>query len=139
MSSNLFRTWMKSLVKKLAVDGSRPRRGLRDTAKRKNHPTLEMLESRITRDQRVVDVHRVLAIRAHIVQEAIQMQTIISLVSAGMGIALVPASLRHLARTGVRYLDLQEGAPTLETGLVWRRGDTTPTLERFLEVATKAT
>jgi DNA-binding transcriptional LysR family regulator len=77
--------------------------------------------------------------RAHIVQEAIQMQTIISLVSAGMGIALVPASLRHLARTGVRYLDLQEGAPTLETGLVWRRGDTTPTLERFLEVAIKAT
>ena len=41
-----------------------------------------------------------------IAQEAIQMQTIISLVSAGMGIALVPASLRHLARTGVRYAAL---------------------------------
>ena len=38
--------------------------------------------------------------QARIVQEAIQMQTIISLVSAGMGIALVPASLRNLARTG---------------------------------------
>lgn len=72
--------------------------------------------------------------RARIVQQAIQMQTIISLVSAGMGIAFVPASLRHLARTGVRYLDLQEGAPSLETGIVWRRGDTTPTLVRLLDV-----
>jgi hypothetical protein len=30
---------------------------------------------------------------------------------------------------------LREGAPTLESGIVWRRGDTTPTLERFLDVA----
>ncbi|MEO8894306.1 MAG: LysR substrate-binding domain-containing protein, partial [Rhizomicrobium sp.] len=70
--------------------------------------------------------------RARIAQEAIQMQTIISLVSAEMGIALVPASLRHLARTGVRYIDLQEGAPSLETGIVWRRNETAPTLARFL-------
>jgi DNA-binding transcriptional LysR family regulator len=70
--------------------------------------------------------------QARIAQEAIQMQTIISLVSAGMGIALVPASLRHLARTGVRYVDLQEGAPSLETGIVWRRDETAPTLARFL-------
>ncbi|MBU1378330.1 MAG: LysR family transcriptional regulator [Alphaproteobacteria bacterium] len=72
---------------------------------------------------------------ARIVQEAIQMQTIISLVSAGMGVALVPASLRNLARTGVRYLDLAGAAPSLETGVVWRRDDLTPTLGRFLEVA----
>ena len=63
------------------------------------------------------------------------MQTIISLVSAGMGIALVPRSLRNLARTGVRYVDLAHEAPTLETGIVWRRDDTTATLRRFLEVA----
>lgn len=71
---------------------------------------------------------------ARVVQEAIQMQTIISLVSAGMGIALAPASLRHLARTGVRYLDLTGDAPQLETGIVWRQDDDTPTLSRFLEV-----
>lgn len=71
--------------------------------------------------------------RARIVQEAIQMQTIISLVSAGMGIALVPASLHNLARTGVRYVELAEAPPVLETGLVWRRDDATPTLEAFLK------
>lgn len=69
---------------------------------------------------------------AHVVQQAIQMQTIISLVSAGLGIALVPASLRNLARTGVRYLPLAGEAPVLETGLIWRRGETPATLENFL-------
>lgn len=73
--------------------------------------------------------------RARIVQEAIQMQTIISLVSAGMGIALVPASLRNLARTGVVYVDLGGTAPMLETGIAWRTGDTTPTIERFIGIA----
>ena len=72
--------------------------------------------------------------QARIAQEAIQMQTIIALVSAGMGIALVPASLRHLARTGVRYVDLPDGAPSLETGIAWRRNETAPTLARFLEI-----
>lgn len=73
--------------------------------------------------------------RANIVQEAIQMQTIISLVSAGMGVALVPASLRNLARTGVRYIDLMGERPHLESGVVWRRAETAPTLQRFLAVA----
>ncbi len=70
---------------------------------------------------------------ARIGQEAIQMQTIISLVSAGLGAALVPASLRNLARAGVRYVELL-GPPTLETGLAWRRNDDTPTLRALLRL-----
>ena len=68
---------------------------------------------------------------ARIVQEAIQMQTIISLVSAGLGLALVPASLRNLARSGVAYVELS-APPVLETGLVWRRDDEAPTLRGLL-------
>jgi DNA-binding transcriptional LysR family regulator len=83
----------------------------------------------------VVETLTALSGGARIVQEAIQMQTIISLVSAGLGIALVPASLRHLARTGVRYMSLPGEGPYLESGIVWRRDDTTPTLEKFLAVA----
>lgn len=82
----------------------------------------------------VMDYYAARGGQARIVQEAIQMQTIIALVSAGMGIALVPASLRHLARTGVRYVDLPDGAPMLETGIAWRRDETAPTLARFLEI-----
>ena len=69
-----------------------------------------------------------------IAQHAIQMQTIVSLVSAGMGIALVPASLRRLARSGVRYLDLQD-APSLEMGMVWRADRMSPVLDNFLRMA----
>ncbi len=72
---------------------------------------------------------------ARIVQEAIQMQTIISLVSAGMGVALVPASLRNLARTGVSYVNLGGSAPVLETGIAWRTRDSSPTIGRFIQVA----
>lgn len=70
-------------------------------------------------------------------QEAIQMQTIISLVAAGMGLALVPRSLQRLQRQGVRYLALRDAAPVIETGLAWRLEDRAPALRRFLEVAEK--
>jgi hypothetical protein len=52
-----------------------------------------------------------------------------------MGIALVPASLRNLARTGVSYLDLGGTVPVLKTGITWRDDDTTPTIERFVTIA----
>ncbi|MBA8877261.1 LysR family transcriptional regulator [Phyllobacterium myrsinacearum] len=70
-----------------------------------------------------------------ILQEAIQMQTIISLVSAGMGMALVPQSLQNLGRTGVRYLKLSGKPPRIETGLVWRRDDPSPTLRHLIDIA----
>ncbi|WP_227008723.1 hypothetical protein [Pantoea ananatis] len=38
-----------------------------------------------------------------------------------MGIARVPASLRNLQRHGVLYLQLQDEAPDLETGLAWNQ------------------
>lgn len=72
-----------------------------------------------------------------IAQEAIQMQTIVSLVSAGMGVALVPASLCNLRRTGVSYLALRDTAPEIETGLVWREGaaGVAPVLQSFIDIA----
>jgi len=83
----------------------------------------------------VTDYYTASGGRVDIAQHAIQMQTIISLVSAGMGIALVPSSLRHLARSGVAYLELQGEVPQVETGIVWRRNDNTVTLKNFLAVA----
>ena len=68
-------------------------------------------------------------------QEAIQMQTIVSLVSAEMGVALVPASLCNLQRTGVVYLELAAPSPFIETGLVWRRDAASPVLPWFVASA----
>jgi DNA-binding transcriptional LysR family regulator len=68
-------------------------------------------------------------------QEAIQMQTIVSLVSAGMGIALVPHSLRKLQRAGVVYRELSGRAPEIETGLIWRKEAMSAALAAFLQLA----
>jgi len=71
-----------------------------------------------------------------IVQEAIQMQTIVNLVAAGLGLAWVPDSVRQFQRGGVVYRQLAgkqaASVPECETTLVWER--TTPVLERFVEV-----
>jgi DNA-binding transcriptional LysR family regulator len=66
-------------------------------------------------------------------QEAVQMQTIVSLVSAGLGVALIPESLRHLGRTGVVYRTLREPSPLTEIVLAWRARDARPALQRFVD------
>ena len=70
-------------------------------------------------------------------QEAIQMQTIVGLVSAGMGLALVPQSVSNLMRPGVEYRALHDLTPTVETGLAWRRDNPSPVLQGFLELLRK--
>lgn len=69
-----------------------------------------------------------------VIQEAIQMQTVISLVSAEMGVALIPESLQNLQRTGVIYKRLKEKSPLTEIRLAWRAGDNLPTLKLFIQL-----
>lgn len=71
----------------------------------------------------------------HIVQEAIQMQTILGLVAADLGIALVPASARHLRSTRVVYRTLQPSVIHVEMALAWPKDAASPTLQAFLGVA----
>lgn len=71
-----------------------------------------------------------------IAQEAIQMQTIVNLVSAGLGIAWVPESVMQFQRTGVVYRRPEPfsgaAAAACETSLVWHTDRVCPSLERFL-------
>ena len=63
------------------------------------------------------------------------MQTVISLVSAEMGVALIPESLQNLQRTGVVYKQLKEASPLTEIRLAWRAGDDLPALKLFVQLA----
>nr|WP_241695989.1 LysR family transcriptional regulator [Solimonas terrae] len=56
-----------------------------------------------------------------ITQHARQMQTVIGLVSSGMGVALVPASVRNLKRSGVQYRPLRGKPAFVELGILRRR------------------
>ena len=68
-------------------------------------------------------------------QQAIQMQTMIGLISAGMGFALVPDSMRTLQRTGVVYKALCGDAPMMETGLVLQAHNAPPIARNLLQLA----
>jgi len=72
-----------------------------------------------------------------IVQEALQLQTIISLVAVGVGVALIPTSAQVLGMAGVVYRELDAPGPQLELVMVWRNDDTSPLLEAFLQVTRK--
>ncbi|ABR91080.1 LysR substrate-binding domain-containing protein [Herminiimonas glaciei] len=85
----------------------------------------------------ILACYRDAGLTPHIGQEAIQMQTIIGLVSAGMGIALVPQSVSNLKRPGVDYKALADKTPLVETGMAWRRDNTSPVLNAFLELLRK--
>lgn len=80
----------------------------------------------------IIACFRDAGVTPHIGQEAIQMQTIIGLVSAGMGMALVPQSVSNLKRPGVQYRSLRGAAPLIETGLAWRRDNVSPVLAALL-------
>lgn len=75
----------------------------------------------------------------NVVQEAIQMQTIISLVAAEIGVAIVPISLQNLQRTGVVYRSLSEPTPKATIAIIHRRSDRSPTVKRFLDIVKQVT
>ena len=59
------------------------------------------------------------------------MQTLVNLVSSGMGLAWVPASVMQLQRPGVVYRAPAGGALQCETSLVWRE-PASPVVRRFV-------
>ncbi len=60
-------------------------------------------------------------------------QTVLSLVNEGVGIALVPDSMRKARLADVAFLRLA-GAPAIEQVLAWSPASRNPCLERFLEL-----
>ena len=69
-----------------------------------------------------------------IAQQATEIQTIVGLVSAGMGIAIVPASVRGLQGGRVIYRPLAP-SPFTEMALVYNRDNGSAVLRSFLESA----
>lgn len=61
-----------------------------------------------------------------------QMHTIVSLVSGGIGVALVPGSVQALHREGVIYRPMKGERTVVETVAVWRRSDDSPLVKAML-------
>jgi DNA-binding transcriptional LysR family regulator len=83
----------------------------------------------------VLAVCREAGFSPHVVQEASEMQTIVSLVSAGIGVSLVPESVETFSPPRVAYRPLSGPNASLEIALAHRPGERSPLVERFREVA----
>jgi len=77
--------------------------------------------------------------KPRVVQEALQVQTMISLVSAGLGIAVVPASLQSLHLKRVVYRPLRNSLAVTEMGVAYERENHSSVLRSFLSVVSAVT
>lgn len=73
----------------------------------------------------------------NVVQQAVQMDTIVSLVAAGLGVSVVPPALAEAGRPGVRFRPLHgRGAPIrYELALAFARAS--PLVDSFVAIARK--
>jgi DNA-binding transcriptional LysR family regulator len=71
-----------------------------------------------------------------ITQEAVQVQTVVGLVSSGLGIALIPSANVPLMTRKVEYRPLNDLPDNARIGiaLIYRAGDSSPVVKRFLDM-----
>jgi DNA-binding transcriptional LysR family regulator len=72
----------------------------------------------------------------HVVQEVAEMQTVIGLVAAGLGVSFVPESVAAAGRHDVTFRELEGDAPSVELALAWPRGEASALVQAFLKTAT---
>jgi DNA-binding transcriptional LysR family regulator len=78
---------------------------------------------------------RAAGFRPVVAQEVLELSTAVTLVAAGIGVSLVPASASALRLAGVAYRPLRAPAPTTRLLALRRGAEVEPVVERFLEVA----
>lgn len=69
-----------------------------------------------------------------IYQQVVEVQTLLSLVRAGLGIGLLPASTGQFGHTGVVYRQLAQAAPSTTLYATYRKDDPSPVLQVFLGI-----
>jgi DNA-binding transcriptional LysR family regulator len=74
-----------------------------------------------------------------VIQEADEMQVMLGFVAAGLGIALLSASVQQFQRPGVVYRTLQPSTPKVALALAWRHDDPSAVLQAFIEVVREST
>lgn len=80
----------------------------------------------------IIGYFRNCGISIRIIQEAAHMHTIVNLVASGLGISVVPSSVKNFRRPGIVYKNFIEKPPQINLSLAWRRDDESPALHFFL-------
>lgn len=78
---------------------------------------------------------RVAGFTARVAREASPLTTVLLLVAAGAGVALVPASVAHQYPVpGIDYAHLRDPVPVTTAGIAWRPDDGSKIVANFLDV-----
>lgn len=85
--------------------------------------------------QQVLDLCRKAGFEPRIAQEVEQIESTVGLVASGIGVALVPASLRKLSIRSVCYVPLCDVAEQVEVWVAWPREQASPVAQAFLQCA----
>lgn len=72
-------------------------------------------------------------------QQVVEVQSLLSLVGANMGVALLPATMRHLAQPNVVFRRILPTPPQVPLYAIYREGDPSPTLAHFLTILRRMT
>ncbi|MFC7588473.1 LysR family substrate-binding domain-containing protein [Nonomuraea antimicrobica] len=82
----------------------------------------------------VIGVARAAGFEPRVVQEAVQMQTIVGLVAAGMGVSIVPESVARLRRGDVVFRPLSPATRVVTLDVTWRTDDPNPLVRNFRDL-----
>ena len=88
---------------------------------------------------RLVKLAAAAGFQPRIVQQAQQVNGLLALVAAGLGLALVPASMRVVRMAGVSYVPLDDADSSLLLAVACRMNDRSPALLQFLATVGVAT
>jgi DNA-binding transcriptional LysR family regulator len=69
-----------------------------------------------------------------VAQEARQLDALVALVSAGLGVTFVPGAAERMPRAGVAFRPLRGLDLEFRLVAMWRRDDAPPTVRSFVEV-----
>ena len=72
-----------------------------------------------------------------VVQEISPLESVIGLVAAGVGIAVVPSVARKFKIAEVVFRPIRERFATVDFAMAWRKANTSPVVKAFLEMAEK--
>lgn len=82
----------------------------------------------------IINICHTAGFSPNITQEVHELHTSISLVAAGMGVAIVPSSIQNLRVKGIIYRQLAS-VSALKTALAWRNDETSPLVHAFIRLA----
>lgn len=82
----------------------------------------------------VFEVCREAGFKPHVIQESRELYTTVSLVEAGVGVTIVPASVQKMGWTDVVYRPIRSRLAQCAIEIAWRKNESSPVVKSFVDL-----